>query len=56
MIKKVMIDTIMPEIITPRITAGMVFLFFIPKIQAPKVPVQAPVIGKGMATNNVTPR
>jgi len=40
---------------TPEITAIMVYLNLILNNEAAIVPVQAPVMGKGIATNNINP-
>jgi hypothetical protein len=49
-------ETIMVEIRTPNETAIKDFLIGNPRIQAPRVPVYAPVIGKGIATKRVIPK
>jgi len=45
--------TITPAINTPKIISKKAFLIGTPKTKAAKAPVQAPVKGKGMATNKI---
>jgi hypothetical protein len=49
-------DTMRPDMVTPAKTASIVLLRLRPRIQAPRVPVQAPVIGSGMPTKTATPQ
>ena len=46
----------MPAIKTPNIAAIADFFLFIPNNDAKKHPVQAPVPGKGIPTNNNNPK
>ena len=46
-------DTMMPASITPINISGKAFFGLIPNNQAAKVPVQAPVTGRGMPTNKI---
>ena len=47
--------TMTPDIKTPTTTAGQLRLMSLMKSQASRVPVQAPVIGRGMATKSTMP-
>ena len=47
--------TIRPAVRTPRAIARELFFLSIPRNQAPRHPVQAPVIGSGIATNIESP-
>lgn len=44
-----------PDIATPSITANMVLRFWTFSTHAPNVPVHAPVMGSGIATNTAMP-
>jgi len=46
----------MPATITPSVIAGKAFLQLVPNSQLKMLAVYTPVIGKGMATNNVRAR
>ena len=48
--------TMIPAIIIPAIIEGIAYLKWIPNMKAATQPVQAPVTGKGIATNAVSPK
>lgn len=48
--------TIVAEMNKPIVIPTSAFLIGIPNINAARVPVQAPVTGSGMPTNNAKPR
>ena len=48
-------ETRIPAIVTPKIIAGKAYRGLISNRMATTEPVQAPVTGKGMATNSVRP-